>query len=249
MANRQAVIAQAVRVPPRVATGGTSAPKSAGPRKPQGGGPSGGTTAPAPGGGNKNKQQPNPNQPNAPKPGTPGATPLPWDSNYELAVGGARNKYNSALINAGYAQTAAQQEYGLDPGFNDYKANPYSRAALLEQSYLKANRGSNTSYAAQGQLYAGSLSNALDANRSAYGQSRDSLEKAYRDALHEIDERRTNARNEMNDEIAQAGWDRVTSASGADLEPETSPEGKKSGAKSNKNSKPNNQGKNKKGKK
>lgn len=248
MANRQGVIAQAVRVPPRVATGtgGTSAPKSAGPRKPQGGGPSGGTTAPAPK--NKPKNQ-NPNQPNQPKPGTPAATPLPWDSNYELAVGNAHNKYNSALINAGYAQTAAQQEYGLDPGFNDYKANPYSRAALLEQSYLKANRGSITSYAAQGQLYAGSLSNALGANRSAYGQSRDSLEKAYRDALHEIDERRTNARNEMNDEIAQAGWDRVTAASGADLEPETSPAPKNSKAKAANNSKPSNQGKNKKGKK
>lgn len=196
--------------------------------KQQGG--TGGTTAPGGVGQTKGQSQPNKNPYSGLISGNVGGmlaaanpTPMPWDSAYEQSVGNARAKYNNALINAGLAQTTAQQEYGLDTGFNDYQANPYSRAALLEQSFQRANRGSTNSYASSGQLYAGSLSNALTANRSSYGESRDSLEKTYRAALQEIEDRKTQARNDMNDEIAGAGWDRVSAASAADLQPDTSP--------------------------
>jgi hypothetical protein len=150
--------------------------------------------------------------------------PAPWNSAYEQSVANARAKFNSANTGLDYQKTREDQEYGLTPGFNDYQSNPYSRAALLEQSYQRADRGSTNSYAASGQLYAGSLQNSLGVNRGNYGQGRDSLEKAYRDALQEITQKRLAAQNEENEEISNADWKRIEAAENAELEPETSPE-------------------------
>jgi hypothetical protein len=243
MANR-AAITQAVRSQPRVArgSGGTSAPNSAGR-----GGATGlwGTRRPAEGqwspkGETKNTDYakglgttPAGSAGAAPSP----YTPAPWDSQYDLSVAGAHDKYANTISNLGVKKTAADQDFGLGDGYNDYKANPYSRAALLEQSYMKANRGTGNSYAAAGQLYAGSLSTAYDANRGARDQEHDSLEKQYRDALQGIRDEELNAKNEEIDAIDEAGWNRIQKAGEAPLDPDTAPEsGGGSGGDSTKNS-------------
>jgi hypothetical protein len=117
---------------------------------------------------------------------------MPWDTRYEEEVGGARKKYLDTTTNLDYAQTGIEQDYGLAPAYNDYQSNPYSRAALLESQYQKANRGTLNS--AGYQLYSGSAGNHLAANRSGYDINRDQLEKTYQAALAENTAKRTEAK-------------------------------------------------------
>jgi len=222
LANRTA-IAHAVKARPRVANGGTSAPKSA-----AGGiGVYNNRVAPNPGrvGGNRPVAKPKSGAGAAGAPAAP-YTGAPWDSQYELSSAGATSKYNNANIGLDYKEQAYKQDYGLDAGFNDYKTNPYSRASLLEQSYQRANRGSTNSYAAAGQLYAGSTQNALGYNRDAVGQERDQLQKSYSAALQGVSAERLAASDRKNEEINNAGWSRLERAEGEPLDPTTSPPGK-----------------------
>jgi len=240
-------MAKVVATKPRAANGGITAPKSAAK------GPTTGI------GGNKAI---NPNHPNyvprrlpnaignnqpARTPGTPGpaaattsapaAAPYsaaPWDSAEQLSDAGADAKYNNALLNLGYKKTAYGQEYGLDPGYNDYKANPYSRAALLEQTYQRANRASGNSLAAGGQLYSGASQNAETYNREHNSQERNALEGSYRKALQGIVEEEAGAKATREEEKAAAKWKAIEAASNAELEPDASPaEGGGGGSKSN----------------
>lgn len=240
MANR-AAIAQAVKSSARAvgSNGGTTAPRSAanspstglGGRKPALGqwNPQGetGKTAYAQGMGK-------PAAPGAAPPAASPYTPAPWDSQYELSAAGARQKYANTVNNLGLKKTATEQDFGLGNGYNDYQSNPYSRAALLEQTYQKANRGTGNSYAASGQLYAGSLSTALDANRQAEAQSHDSLEKEYRNALQSIRDEEVAAKNAEIGELGEAGWNRLERADSAPLDSSTAPEPAKTAAKASK---------------
>jgi len=113
----------------------------------------------------------------------------------------------------------------LEPGFNDYNANPYSRASLLEKSYQRANRAAGTSLASAGQLYSGSSQNAETYNREHSAQERSSLEGLYRQALQQNMDEGTAAFNQRQDEVNAALWKSIENASRAELEPEESPAG------------------------
>src|ERR1700749_1508782 len=92
---------------------------------------------------------------NAGQPGPPAAAPagMPWNPAYEASLGTAKAKYGNALAGISANRLMAQQEYGLDPGFNDFASNPYSRAAELEQSFQRKDRASQTSMGGAGHLY------------------------------------------------------------------------------------------------
>ena len=227
---RQAIVAQAVQARHPARTGGTQAPRAAGPRMGIGQGrptrpqlraglgaasPAGGARGP---GGSAGAQA---------QGSAPVAAPTPWNSKAEQIVAGARRSYLDASNNFDLSEQQAKGDFGLDPGFNDYKSNPYSRAALLEQSYQNANRGTINS--AGLQLYSGSTSNALDANRGAYGRSRDELAKTYRDALGEISAGRAKAAQERAEAEREAEWDRIAAAESAEPEPEAAPSSSASG--------------------
>lgn len=70
-------------------------------------------------------------------------------------------------------ETDLKRQYGLDD-----PTDPFSRAALLKQSYQNRVRGTGNSYAAQGQLYSGAIQNAQNANATNYQQGTDALRKA-----------------------------------------------------------------------
>jgi len=213
-------------IQPRSMNGGITAPKSA-------------AKGPTIGLGNNNTI--NPNHPNyvprpAPKPTQmPAAAPAPaspkpyssapWDAAEQLSDAGADAKYNNALLNARYKKTAYGQEYGLDPGYNDYKANPYSRAALLEQTFQRANRASGNSLAAGGQLYSGASQNAETYNREHKGQETNALEGSYRKSLQGVNEEEAGALTNREEEKANAKWKAIEAASAAELEPDTAPGG------------------------
>jgi len=220
-------IGKAIKPRPRIANGGTAAPRgvAVGPARSFGGGPQ--------------RFKPKGQSPNteylksqrqgggAPTPGsTPASTPLPWDGAYEGAAGNANLRYQNSLTALGAQRSALQQDYGLDPGFNDLKANPYSRAAALEQAYRRNQRGSGTSLAAAGQLYSGASQNAETYNREHNAQDRDALEKVYRAALQDLTNQEVEAGDRRNAELSEAGWRRVEGASSAPLEPAPVPGGK-----------------------
>lgn len=149
--------------------------------------------------------------------------PTPWNSKAEEIVNAARRGYLGSQTNFDLAEQEAKQDYGLDQGFNDYKANPYSRAALLEQSYQNANRGTMNS--AGLQLYSGSTSNALGSNRSTLDLNRNNLANSYREALGEITAGRTKAAEEKAEKERQAEWERIEAAEAQEPEGEASPPG------------------------
>lgn len=108
------------------------------------------------------------------KPATPAlgagnGTALPWDSAAEGKV---------AVAGAGYKNTAAQiaanrdiglREFGLDPGYNDWKNNPYSQAAILQHNHEANESGINVT--AGQALYSGQTGNAqgIEAGRRNRG--------------------------------------------------------------------------------
>lgn len=184
-----------------------------------------GANRPAPGSGRGvGNNRPAPAVKSQPGASTPGPyKPTPWDAQYESSVSNSNTKYNNALISLGLKKTALQQDYGIDPGFNDYKANPYSRAALLEQSYRRANRASANSLASAGQLYSGASQNAESYNREDNARSRDELERLYRSALQQNSDEVLAAGDQRSGEISDAGWKRVEAAQNAPLEPVAPP--------------------------
>lgn len=150
-------------------------------------------------------------------------SPTPWSSKYEQRVAGANKKYLDASGNFDLNEQIAKQDFGLDPGFNDYKSNPNSRAALLEQSFQTANRGTMNS--AGLQLYSGSTSNRLGANRSNNAVDRDALAKAYSEALGEINTGRAKAKEQKDEEAREAYWNSIGEAEGSEPEAEAAPAG------------------------
>lgn len=63
--------------------------------------------------------------------------------------------------------------YSIDPNVDI--SNPFSKAAALKTAYQQGTTGNTTSYAARGQLYAGSLQNAQNAQLSNYNQGNNDL--------------------------------------------------------------------------
>jgi hypothetical protein len=148
---------------------------------------------------------------------------MPWDSQYELSAAGAEKNYGDSMAYLNSKRLQAQQAYGIDPGFNDYANNPFSRAALLRKSWDTNVRGTTNSYAAQGQLYAGSVHNAQHANRFNYDQGYDELNRSYLADLGQIDREGAEAAERREAAINDAGWQRLQSAQDDPLEPQTSP--------------------------
>lgn len=214
-------IANAIKTKPRVATGGTTAPASA--AKSYTTGLGGGMVAPNPGQlGQAQNLAPKANPAVAAAAAKPPA-PTPWDTQYELTRGGAEKGYGDTVAGLGAKRTMTQQAYGIDPGFNDPAQNPLSRAAMLKKAWMTANRGSNTSFAARGQLYAGSLANARGANQSNYELGYDELNKSYLADLNQIDAEGARALEDKEGRISEAGWKRLEALQGAPLEPAPAP--------------------------
>jgi len=153
-------------------------------------------------------------------PAAPQTNAQPFNAAYELTAAGAEKQLADTQANLGYKKTATEQEYGLEGPYSDFATNPYSRAALLEQSYQRANRGTQNASAASGQLYAGSNQNAQGYNRDSRDLEHNNLSSAYGKALATIREEGTAAENLSREKIAEAGWKRLEASERAALEPE-----------------------------
>lgn len=106
--------------------------------------------------------------------GLVGGPPLDWQQQaYGLSAG-----RNLALSNAdaAYQTGYLDQEYGYGASG---AANPYSRAALLEESFKRSKLGTTNNMASAGQLYSGAYGRAQNENSRNYSIASDQNRRAY----------------------------------------------------------------------
>jgi hypothetical protein len=144
--------------------------------------------------------------------------PIPWSAQYETTTGAAGRDFNQTNLDLAGQEQAVKQSYGFED-----KTNPYSQAAQLERQYGQQRNQTNNSYAAQGQLYAGSLSNARNADSYTHDQSYDTLRRGYQGSLDQIARARIDAQNKLTDTNQQADVDRLQAAIAQTPEPATAP--------------------------
>jgi hypothetical protein len=99
-------------------------------------------------------------------PQAPGA-PLPgWQEVANRAAEQRNNAYQTAQ--ATFDRGNISRDYGFTSSGAIDPTNPNSRAALLQQSYQQGQRGDNTGFAAQGQLYSGAYQNQINSRTRGY---------------------------------------------------------------------------------
>lgn len=123
------------------------------------------------------------------------------DQQYFTDLAGYDYKRQSALDTANAQEDQTRQAYGFE---TDATSNPYSRAAVLQRNLQTAQGGSLNSLASRGQLYAGSLNNAREANLESYNQQYDASRREYDNALEKIRAARADAESGYNLDVASA---------------------------------------------
>jgi hypothetical protein len=110
---------------------------------------------------------------------TVGGPPLdPAQASYDVT---AQRNLGLAQGEQAYQQGQVDYNYGYGAGG---AANPYSRAALLQESFKRNVLGTTNSMAASGQQYSGSSGRAQDENARRYSIQSDANRRAYDDATH-----------------------------------------------------------------
>lgn len=152
---------------------------------------------------------------------------LPVDPFYDAAAGNANRNLSTTLAGLQYQRGQLGSTYGLgtDAAGNvfDDPSNPYSRAAVLKASYDRAKLGTTTGMAAQGQLYSGALQNAQNENARQNDMGRDSLIRQFQNAQQQIRQGELQAQGTFQDQLGQAGSDRLLRALAARPDPASVP--------------------------
>jgi hypothetical protein len=96
-------------------------------------------------------------------------------ANRNVALSNAEATYQTGQIN---------RQFGT-PGQYD-ASNPYSQASLYETAYKQGQRGDNTSFASQGQLYSGAYQNQINERTRQHGAGVNDLATQQNAALHNV---------------------------------------------------------------
>jgi len=119
----------------------------------------------------------------------PNRRPIEADPVYQQQMAAATRNRDSAFTDIDTSRGNTLRQYGYTASFNPDQSlvagslradpvdpnNPFSRAALLKRAYDNRKRGNETSYAARGQQFAGSLVNARNQTDLDNLQSENSL--------------------------------------------------------------------------
>lgn len=169
--------------------------------------------------------------PVAPTPAGPapqaGPQALPVDPLYDAAAGSANRGLSTTLAGLQYQRGQLGSTYGLgqDASGNvfDDVSNPYSRAAVMKKTYDDRKLGTTTGMAAQGQLYSGALQNAQNENARQNDMGRDSLIRQFMAAQQQIRQGELQAQGTYQDQLGQAGSERLMRALAMRPDPATVP--------------------------
>lgn len=163
---------------------------------------------------NSGMTQPRP----VPTPAPPAPKPTDaWDTAYETAKTNADHDRTSNLARITYDEGRSGRDYGFKfgygaDGFVDMNSiavdtsDPFSKMSLLQKAYEDTKRSSANSYAAQGQLYAGSYANQQNSDAFGYSQGSDSLTKAFTDSIKGSGFNRVQTQSDYDTTVSNAGY-------------------------------------------
>lgn len=139
--------------------------------------------------------------------------PLRPDSIYETALSNIRNSLTGTEAALNKDEDALAVDYGVSfgrdgqgqaTGFKLDYTNPFSKASLLQKAFETQGRANTNSYAARGQLYAGSLQNAQNDTVTQNQQGQNELLSGFGGLAREIFARRLAARNQAGGDTTSA---------------------------------------------
>jgi hypothetical protein len=120
----------------------------------------------------------------------PAPAPQPFDPNLEIQKLQAGMNVGLSGAESAWQSGQLQRSSGFDASGNLVTAgkdfNPFSQAMLLQDSYKRSKAGTNTGYAAQGQLYSGAYGRAQNRNDLNYAQGYDALRTGTLQGYHGI---------------------------------------------------------------
>jgi hypothetical protein len=105
--------------------------------------------------------------------GAGNGTALPWDNIAEGQVATAQKTGIDTKTQIAANRALGLSEFGLDPGYDDPKANPYSQAAILQHNHESNARGINVT--AGQALYSGQTGNAQTIEQGRTNQAHQGL--------------------------------------------------------------------------
>ena len=120
--------------------------------------------------------------------------PIPYSSQYESTLGQANLKRDQSLVGQAGERSAIKQSYGFEDA-----SNPFSIARGLERQNAERTAGTQNSYAASGQLYAGSLNTAKASDRFTFEQDLDQAQREYATRLAENSQAGIDTANDFAD--------------------------------------------------
>ena len=126
--------------------------------------------------------------------------PLPYSGAYDSTMAAQNQTLASTQADLAGQGLALEQQYG----FGTDTSNPFSVARQLERGYQQRRAGTQNSYAAAGQLYAGSQNDALGADRMDYEQSQDAAMREYLSQKASLASQGTQAQNAYSQNQASA---------------------------------------------
>lgn len=162
--------------------------------------------------------------PSPPQPLSPG--PLAWqDSGYYDTVDAINRGRDSSLGVNEARRGAVRRQIGVDQGFRpgEEGADPYSQMAQLKDTYEARKRGTVNSYAARGQLYAGSLTNARSYDRDVFDKGADALTKQQDEQFAALSQSDNDLRTSTGDQMLQAQQEALNRALANRPDPLTTP--------------------------
>lgn len=142
-----------------------------------------------------------------------------WNAEYEANVGNLNRNFADAQAQLGAKETSIKANYGFDP---QYANDPYTRAAIMRDSWQKNRKATSTSSFARGHGYDGSTSNALNAADEAYGRDFDTAQREYQQELSGVTSDRLQADRDLREGIAAAEARRLEDAMDSYKELDTS---------------------------
>jgi len=107
---------------------------------------------------------------------------IPFSARAETTIAQAQRNLQATQADIAGRRLAAEQQYG----FGADQSNPFSVARMLEQNYHNQRQATLNAMARQGQLYAGSLSNARAADRFNFERSLDEAQREYQAQLADL---------------------------------------------------------------
>lgn len=144
-----------------------------------------------------------------------GPQPSPWDSIYERQKVDLQNRwqdYSGAGGRYDQQRAALTSSFGINQQGLIDPSNPFSRAALLKESYQKSLTGDSNSFAARGLRNSGAFQNAVNSRTNSYNQNQNALSLDAQNAWNQLAQERLGEQRAYEGGLSSAENERIVNA-------------------------------------